>query len=50
MIVLKILLILILMYIGLTLYFEKRLEKRNNKFKERLNNYESKKQSKNSID
>jgi len=48
--VLKIILILILMYIGLTLYFDYRLEKRNKKFKEKLNNYESKKQSKNSLD
>ena len=38
------------MYVGLTLYFQHRLEKQNQKFKKKLNNYESKKQSKNSID
>jgi hypothetical protein len=49
MIILKIILILILMYIGLTLYFQNRMDKKHEAFKKRLNN-ESKKQSKNSLD
>lgn len=50
MIVIKIALILILMYIGLTLYFEYRLQKLNDKFKTKLNNYESKAKSKRASD
>jgi|LUMP01.1.fsa_nt_gb hypothetical protein len=49
MIALKIILIFILMYIGLTLYFQHRMDKKHEEFKKRLNN-ESKKQSKNTID
>ena len=50
MIILQIALIFILMYIGLTLYFENRLQKRNDKFKTKLNNYESKTKSKRDAD
>ena len=46
MIVLKIVLILILMYIGLYLYFENRVEKSYKKYHDRLKNYESKTKSK----
>lgn len=49
-IILLIILILILMYIGLTLYFEHRLQKLNDTFKNKLKNYESKRQSKESTD
>lgn len=48
--ILLIILILILMYIGLTLYFEYRLQKLNDKFKTKLNNYESKAKSKRASD
>jgi predicted tellurium resistance membrane protein TerC len=47
MIILKIILIFILMYIGLSLYFQHRMDKKHEAFKKRLNN-ESKRQSKNS--
>ena len=46
MIIIKIVLIFILMYVGLTLYFQHRIDKKHEAFKKRLNN-ESKKQSKN---
>jgi preprotein translocase subunit YajC len=49
MIILQIILIFIIMYVGLTLYFQHRMDKKHKAFKEKLNN-ESKRQSKKSAD
>jgi len=49
MIFLQIILIFIIMYVGLTLYFQHRMDKKLEAFKQKLNN-ESKRQSKKSAD
>ena len=49
-VILMIILILIVMYTGLSIYFEYRLQKLNDKFKTKLNNYESKAKSKRASD